>query len=184
MRVLIAALISEGLLVILSVVLCAVGNIEVSWNASMHFAALGALLATPPLLLNEVLWRVSQRHPTSVYSRFSREIILPLCRQISLPTAVAVAILSGACEELFFRGALNAVARTYLGPLGACVSTSVLFAAIHFVGNFRRFGGMIPLYTIMGSYMWAVASLTDSLFCAAVLHGVYNFLAIVRIKRA
>jgi membrane protease YdiL (CAAX protease family) len=184
MRVLIAAIVSEGLLVIVSVALCALFHIEVAWNPSLRLAALGVLLAAPPLLLNEVLWRFSQRHPGSVYSRFSREIILPLCRQITMPTAVVIAILSGACEELFFRGALNAIARAHLGLLGACLSTSVLFAAIHFVGNFRRFGGMIPLYTIMGAYMWVIAHITDSLFCAAILHGAYNFLAIVRIKRA
>jgi membrane protease YdiL (CAAX protease family) len=184
MRVLTAAIASEALLVIFSLCLCTLFDVEVFWNPSGHFAALGSLLALPPLLLNEALWRYSRRRPHSVYSRFSREIIIPLCRQITLPTAVAVAILSGACEELFFRGALNVVAQAHLGAIGACAITSVIFAAIHFVGNVRRFGGMIPLYTLMGAYMWTAAHFTGSLFCAAVLHGVYNFIAIVRIKRA
>jgi hypothetical protein len=34
----------------------------------------------------------------------------------------------------------------------------------------------------MGVYMWLVAYLSDSLFCAAVLHGSYNLAAILQIK--
>jgi membrane protease YdiL (CAAX protease family) len=184
MKVLIAAIVSEGLLVLLSVVVSALFSVSIAWNTSLHLLTLGAALAVPPLCLNEVLWRISLRHPASVFSRFSREIIVPLCRQISIPTALVVAVLSGACEEMFFRGALNLATTQYLGPIGACAVTSVLFAAIHFVGNFRRFGGMIPLYTVMGAYMWGAVYVTDSLFCAAVLHAVYNLLAILRIKRA
>lgn len=183
MRVLVAAIVSEGLLVFLSVALVAIFSITITWHASLYSLLLGAILAIPPLCLNEAMWRISLRHPTSVYSRFSREIIVPLCRQISVFTALVVALLSGACEEMFFRGALNLVTATYFGTVSACMITSLLFAAIHFIGNFRRFGGMIPLYAVMGAYMWGVAYATDSLFCAAVLHAVYNFSAILRIKR-
>jgi membrane protease YdiL (CAAX protease family) len=184
MKVLVAAIVSEGLLVLLSVAFGALFSVHITWHASLYSLILGAMLAIPPLCLNEVLWRISLRHPASVYSRFSREIIVPLCRQISVPTAIIVALLSGACEEMFFRGALNLITAAYLGVIAACIITSILFAAIHFIGNFRRFGGMIPLYTLMGGYMWGVAHTTDSLFCGAVLHAVYNFLAILRIKLA
>jgi membrane protease YdiL (CAAX protease family) len=57
-----------------------------------------------------------------------------------------------------------------------------MFAGIHFIGNFKRFGGMMPLYTAMGIYMWLAAYFSGSLFCAAVLHGSYNLAAILQIK--
>jgi membrane protease YdiL (CAAX protease family) len=182
MRVLVAAIISEGLLALLAIIVSTLFSVAIAWNATFYSVTVGALLAIPPLILNELVWRLSLRQPNSVYSRFSREIITPLCRHITIPAALVIAVLSGSCEEMFFRGALNLVALKHLGPSAACLITSVLFAAIHFIGNFRRFGGMIPLYTVMGAYLWGAAYYFDSLCCAAILHGVYNFTAIVRIK--
>lgn len=182
MKILIAALISEGLLAVLGLLVVGALAIEVRWDISPRMAAYGVGLALAPLLLNYYLWRRTRDYPDSVYSRFSREIIDPLCRQISIPTAISVAILSGWCEEYFFRGALSGAITHYLSPLWACAISSVLFAAIHFIGNFKRFGGMMPLYTVMGIYMWLVAYLSGSLFCAAVLHGSYNLAAILQVK--
>ena len=182
MRILAAALVSEGLLFILSVVLVWTLGIELTWGVSFSTALTGLLLAIAPLSLNLYLWKRTIASPHSVYARLSREIITPLCRQISIPTAISVAILSGWCEEYFFRGALPGVITRYTGPALSCVLSSFLFAAIHFIGSFKRFGGMLPLYTIMGMYMWFANHLTGSLFCAAVLHGSYNLAAILQVK--
>lgn len=158
-------------------------SLSIPWNLSIHNAVIGGFLALPPLALNELLWRRANTKHNSVYARFSREIIVPLCRQMSTFTAVIIATLSGSCEELFFRGMLHALSIRYLDLVTTCFVTSFLFAAMHFVGNFRRYGGMIPLYTLMGAYLWAVYVLSGSLLCAAVAHGLYNFSAIMRVKR-
>lgn len=182
MKILLAALASEGLLLILATGIVWILNLEISWNPSGEATLLGVGLAALPLVLNSYLWMRTRRYSDSVYARFSKEVIVPLCRQISIPTACSVALLSGWCEEYFFRGALSSAIAHYLGPGVACLVSSLLFAAVHFIGNFRRFGNMIPLYTLMGSYIWIVYYLSNSLFCAAVLHGTYNFAAIVQVK--
>lgn len=182
MKILVAALISEGLLVVFGFLLVWALTIEVRWDISARMAAYGVTLALAPLLLNHYLWRRTRNYPESVYSRFSGEIIDPLCRQISIPAAISIAILSGWCEEYFFRGALSGAIARYSSPPVACVLSSVLFAGIHFVGNFKRFGGMMPLYTLMGMYMWLIYYLSGSLFCVAVLHGSYNLAAILQVK--
>mgnify|MGYP003345214224 CR=1 FL=1 len=69
-----------------------------------------------------------------------------------------------------------------MGQLFAALVSSTLFAYVHFIGNLKRFGGMLPLYTFVGLYLWAVMQLTGSLSAAMVAHGVYNFLAIVLIR--
>lgn len=182
MKILVAALISEGLLVVLGLLLVWALGIEVRWDTSVRMATYGVTLALPPLILNHYLWRRTRDYSHSVYRRFSREIIDPLCRQISIPTAMIVAILSGACEEYFFRGALSGAITRYSSPPVACAISSLLFAGIHFIGNFKRFGGMMPLYTLMGIYIWLVSYLSGSLFCVAVLHGSYNLAAILQVK--
>ncbi len=184
MRVLIAATVSEGILVILAFLIILAADLTIVWNTTIITAAQGTLLTIPPLIINALLWRYSESHPDSVYGRFSREIIVPLCRQMNTMTTCVVAALSGVCEELFFRGALNYLCYQHLGLGAACAITSILFALVHFVGNFKRYGAMIPIYLVMGVYLWAVHYWTSSLAGVALTHGLYNFLVIttVRIK--
>lgn len=182
MRILVAALISEGLLVALGLLAVWTLSLDIDWNISARMGVYGIALALGPLVVNYLIWKRTLTNPDSVYARFSREIITPLCRQISIPTAISVAILSGSCEEYFFRGVLSEAITRHSHLFVASALSSLLFAAIHFIGSFKRLGGMIPLYTAMGIYMWLVAYLSDSLFCAAVLHGSYNLAAILQIK--
>jgi membrane protease YdiL (CAAX protease family) len=184
MKILLAALISEGFLVLLSLVLKSVFELRFDWNFTFHSVALGILLTLPPLCINHLLWSYSQRASGSIYARFSKEIIIPLCRNVTWRMAVLIALLSGVCEELFFRGALNSLSLRYLGPLVSCLLTSMVFAGVHFIGSFKRYGMMIPLYSAMGAYLWVVHSMSESLTAVAVLHGVYNFTVIMLVKRS
>ena len=182
MRILIAAVISEGLLLGLALALVYLANLTIEWNWSKRALTLGLLLTLPPLAVNHLLWRYCDRNPDSIYGRFSREIIVPLCKNMHVSLAATVALLSGMCEELFFRGALNYLCISYLGIIGACITTSALFAAMHFIGNFKRYGGMLPLYTVMGVYLWFAHSSTGSLAAVALLHALYNFIVITTVR--
>ena len=182
MRIITAAVVSEGFLLILGLALVKIFSLSVNWHPSLHSLVVGGALTLPLLLLNEIAWKRSLRYPKSTYSRFSQEIIIPLCRQAPLSTALIIAILSGTCEEFFFRGALHATCMIFLPSWASCAITSILFAAVHFIGNFKRFAAMIPLYAAVGVYLWLVAWYSSSLFCAALLHGLYNFTVIMRVR--
>jgi membrane protease YdiL (CAAX protease family) len=183
-KILLAAFFAEGLLVVASLVLQKIFNLEFSWNANLNSVLLGLALTIPPLAINHMLWGYSQRHTGSIYYRFSHEVIIPLCRHLTWQSAVVVAVLSGACEEIFFRGALHSISLRYLSPTTTCLVTSFLFAATHFLGSFKRYGAMLPLYTAMGAYLWAAYYVSESLMTVAVLHGVYNFIVIMLVKRS
>jgi membrane protease YdiL (CAAX protease family) len=144
---------------------------------------IGLLAAIPLLMGNALLWRWAILNPTSVYARFSKEVVVPLCQQIPPRDALIIGILSGVGEEALFRGALNNLMASWLGSYMALLLTSLAFACVHFIGNFRRYGGMVPLYTAVGALLWLESSLTGSLGAAAVTHGFYNFCAIVWINR-
>jgi membrane protease YdiL (CAAX protease family) len=182
-RILVAAVISEGILVALALALQSIFSLQIVWNAQLDRIAWGVVLVLPPLAMNHILWRYSERHPNSVYQRFSQEVIIPLCQRVSWQLAVLIAILSGACEELFFRGALHQLLLHSFGLVVSCAATSLLFASVHFIGSVKRYGRMIPLYAAMGAYLWCVQYALDSLAAVAVLHGVYNFIVIMLVKR-
>lgn len=180
--ILAAALLSEGLLVAFAYAIYWATGLSFTLFASAAQLAFGAAAAIPLLIFNHALWLWSLKHPDTVFARFSREIIVPLCTRIPPLLALVVAVLSGFAEELLFRGALNQVLTTAGGATFAAFVSSALFAYVHFIGNLRRFGGMIPLYTGVGLYLWVVVAATGSLAAAMVTHGAYNFLAILMIR--
>ena len=177
-----AAVITEGLLVAVAWGLARLCAIPLPMDFTAQSVFVGAAAAIPVLALNHSLWRASLGRPNSVYARFSREIIVPLCRQLSPVLALCVALMSGFAEELLFRGTLNTLFERHVGLFAAAVGTSVLFAYVHFVGNTKRFGRMIPLYVAVGLYLWGVQAWTGSLGAAMVTHGTYNFFAILLIR--
>lgn len=180
--ILMVAFVSEALLFVGAYIIAWLSGIELSWDFSFLAVLLGALAAAPLLVGNHLLWRWTRAHPESVYARFSREIIVPLCSRVPPLHAFYIGILSGIGEEILFRGALNLLLIQWGGLFLALVLSSVMFAWVHFIGTTKRYGGMIPLYTGVGAILWFVWYLTDSLTAAAATHATYNFLAIVWIR--
>lgn len=183
-RILVAAIVSEAVIILLALGIFRVTSTSFSLSASASQLGAGAAAALPLLALNHILWRLSARRPESVFARFSREVIVPLCRSINPFLAFLIGVMSGFAEELLFRGAISEVLSQAAGLAVAALVSSALFAYVHFIGNLKRFGGMLPLYTFVGLYLWAVMQITGSLAAAMVAHGVYNFLAIIVIRAA
>jgi membrane protease YdiL (CAAX protease family) len=90
-----------------------------------------------------------------------------------------LAILSGFGEELFFRGVFNGLLSSTVGLLPAALLSSFLFAYVHFIGQVKRFGGLLPLYTLVGLYLWLIHLYHGSLLMVMITHGVYNFVVMV-----
>ncbi len=177
------AVISEVVLVLLAYIVAWSLSLHITWNLSLKALIIGAAAAAPLLVGNHLLWSWTERNPDSVYARFSREVVVPLCKRVSALDALLIGILSGIGEEVLFRGTLNLLLTRWGGLWLAIILTSVAFAWIHFIGTTRRYGGMIPLYTAVGAALWLVWYATDSLAAAAAMHATYNFLAIVWIRR-
>jgi membrane protease YdiL (CAAX protease family) len=176
------AVVSEGLLLLLAYIIAWTIGATIEWHASRLSIATGCACAIPLLLGNHLLWRWTKKNPQSVYSRFSQQVVLPLCRSVSIPQAAIIALLSGIGEEALFRGALNLVLIPFAGETTSLIVTSISFAYVHFIGHMRVFGGMLPLYSLVGALLWVIWASTDSLAAVAAAHATYNFLAIVSMK--
>jgi membrane protease YdiL (CAAX protease family) len=181
--ILMLAVISEVVLVLIAYVTAWVLSLEITWDVSFEALLIGAAAAAPLLVGNHLLWLWTESNPDSVYARFSREVVVPLCKRVSAVDALLIGILSGIGEEVLFRGTLNMLFIRWGGLWFAIILSSIAFAWVHFIGNTKRYGGMIPLYTGVGAALWFVWYTTDSLAAAAATHATYNFLAIVWIRR-
>jgi hypothetical protein len=181
-HILTAAIVTEGLLVIISFIFAGLFEVSVRWDHSWPLLGVGIASAMPLLIFNNLLWRWSRSRPDSVFARFSRMVIVPLCKQVTPMTALALAVMSGFGEELFFRGVLNEIVTSNLGLIAAALITSVIFAYVHFVGLVKTFGGMLPIYVAVGLYVWALHHWTQSLFAVTVTHATYNFCAIIWVR--
>lgn len=154
----------------------------VHWNLTPTTTLIGLAMSIPPLIVNAYLWSYGKSHTDSIYYRFSAEVITPLCMSMNLFTIFIVAIASGLCEEFFFRGVLNNLFVKYVPSIASCIATSFIFASVHFIGSFKRYWAMLPLYFAMGCYLWIVYRASNSLGCVALTHGIYNFVVIIITK--
>jgi len=176
--ILIAALITEGLVIIVAAILWGLFDLTISITPSWYAVRLGVLAAIPLLLLNEITLRYSQAFPSSTIARFSHEIVVPLCKNVSLGLAALLGILSGFGEELLFRGVLPPLITPYFGDYSAGLISSVLFAWVHFIGQELKFLTVIPIYIVVGFYFWWLYTITGDLVAVMVCHGLHNFLVI------
>jgi membrane protease YdiL (CAAX protease family) len=119
-----------------------------------------ALWGTIPLLLRSPSMR-----------RIWREILEPFSATLATRDMVAIAVLSGLTEELFFRGIL-------LPELGL-VASSLCFGALHALS-----ATYFAWATAVGAAMSALTLATSSLVTPMVAHATYNFGALLLLRRA
>jgi membrane protease YdiL (CAAX protease family) len=95
--------------------------------------------------------------------------------------ALWVAIAAGVIEELMFRGLLLAAGLSAgLSPLGAVLSTSVLFGAIHLYQGWRG----VVLTSAFGLVTAVTVVSTGSLLWAVLLHVLLDVRAFLLVPRA
>ncbi|MCB0353852.1 MAG: CPBP family intramembrane metalloprotease [Bdellovibrionales bacterium] len=182
--VLLIALVGEGALYILSLPWLLHSGWDPVCAASGAMVAAGTVAA---LLLFGLSFRwiealLSHEKP-SAYRRLYKEVLLPLASSLSGREIFLIAFLSGTAEEILFRGAIP----WYLTSLGfgtllAHGVSNFAFASVHFIGSFREFGRLIPMYFCVGCLLSWLALSFDSLMPAMICHGLVNFLSLSLLK--
>lgn len=135
------------------------------------FAAL-ALLAANLVLFD---WAAPRTPRLNQLVRFKQEYIVPLAVLLGPAEALAVSVAAGIGEEFFFRGALQV-------EFGIVLS-SLLFAVVHFGPAARQYFGVLTIYFAVSIYFGLLYQLTGDLWATAAAHGLYDFLALVIIRR-
>jgi len=126
--------------------------------------ALGAACALVLVGLTRLAVRVTEAGRR--LARALSDLLGPLC----VPEALALALLSGIGEELFFRGMLQ----QQIGYVGA----SVVFGLVH-IGPGREFAPWTGFAVIAGFLFGGLVLLTGSLLAAVVAHAATNAINLV-----
>jgi uncharacterized protein len=142
----------------------------IQWNLAA--VALG-LAATLPLLLM-LAWVIRSRWgPLARIRHFLEAILAQAFGGWSWLQIGMVALLAGVAEELLFRGVLQTLLASWLGPVAALLLASLLFGLCHSVTR-----AYVVLVTVVGVYFGGLWLWTGNLLVPMVAHGVYDLVAL------
>ncbi|MFW5786482.1 MAG: CPBP family intramembrane glutamic endopeptidase [bacterium] len=94
-------------------------------------------------------------------------------RNASIPALLALSLVAGFSEELFFRGFLQQGLEDLMPTIAAVAAANTLFALAHLITPTY---GILAL--LMGGVLSAVFILSDSLIATALAHALYDFIAL------
>lgn len=150
-----------GVLIVFMIGLPALNQL-ISWNQSLHFPE--SMSAVENTLRQ---WEVANGGAAG--------ILLSTDSWWGLISGVTVVgLVTGFCEEIFFRGALQ----RYIGAAGfgsvvAVVVAAFIFSAVHF-----QFFGFLPRF-VLGAFFGYLLVRSGSLWLAAIAHALNNSMVVV-----
>ncbi len=142
---------------------------------------LGLAGTLPPLGLFWLCLKCPLR-PFRRIARIVDELLVPLFEGCSLAELAVISALAGLGEEVLFRGVVQAAVADKIGGapgvyLGLFVAAA-LFGLLHFITpSYAVMAGLIGLYL---GWIWL---LSGNLLAPIIVHGVYDFLALVWVTR-
>ena len=166
-------------LAIAGVALTAAALSPVAWRTRLRLGRPRFSWALVPVLVIGVLALSQALDALAVLLGISNHGFLPRLRQLvrSLPpgSLAVLAVIMGAapgfCEEVFFRGYLQARLIERWGPAAAVATSAVLFGALHLDPV------QAPMAAVLGLYLGHVAWRAESIWPAVVCHAVNNVVA-------
>jgi len=173
-RPFVVAVVFEAALIPLALLLAVAVGLQ-PWR---EFAASPGLLfaavaATLPLVVALALFaRVGARWFEGVEA-LVRPLIESVFRGRGIGAVVVVSALAGVGEEMLFRGVIQAGISQGFGAWQGLLVASVLFGLMHALSP-----AYFVLATLMGLYLGALYQITDNLLLPALVHGLYDAIAI------
>jgi sodium transport system permease protein len=136
------------------------------WTAVAGAAFLAAGLAPCVQILSFFQQKVWPGSPE--YARQMADLMLPWIQRHPVLTALVIGGFAGVCEELLYRGPIQAALLRSLPRWPALLVGAALFSAAHM--DLHGFPIRMVLGLVLGYVVWR----GGSIFPAMVLHGVYN----------
>ncbi|MCB0339959.1 MAG: CPBP family intramembrane metalloprotease [Bdellovibrionales bacterium] len=181
-EVLILAGLSELFLVILSLVWIYFADLNVTLNASLDSAFIGAIATIPLILFNVCLSTYAAKNKKSIWFSFLHTTILPLCKNLDPVSALVVGIMAGIGEELFFRATVANHLILLFGISISALLSSLLFSLMHFGNAFLKLLPISLVYFCVGAYLFTEYVWSKSLLSVIVTHALYNWFAIIYLR--
>ncbi len=173
-RPLVAALVFEGLLIPLALVLALAAGLRPWDDLVPRASTLPLALAATGVLLLALAPAALRRPPWfRAIEALVRPLVATLFRRHPVAGVLAVSALAGLGEELLVRGVLQAWLAEGLGPVPAVAIAAGIFGLAHYLS---------PVYfvlaTAMGLYLGALYQATGDLALVSLVHALYDAAAI------
>ena len=177
------ALFFEGAIALIALFWIRWGNLEVPFGFVSNYLLYSLLGTFPILTLNGLLFfLLGLTEKRSPYARFMREYIFPLCASQSMLSAFFIGLASGIGEEFFFRGALFYFLTGKFGQPISILVINLLFAYVHFIGNFLEYWRVFIFYFLFGVYFTFLVMFLNSIWIPVLTHALYNWIVIVAMR--
>ena len=144
---------------------------KLRWNEGE--ACLGVALSLP-LFAVFLLTQHWPKGPFRYVRQISDDILRPMLKPCKWPDVLLFSTLAGFCEELLFRGAIQASLSEWLEPWPAILVAGVIFGLAHWLNLTYLIAA-----TIIGLFLGVVFYWTDSLLVVMVTHGLYDVWAML-----
>ena len=182
-RILEVTLLSEGLLITISVIWFQLRS-PVYSPPSLKLLILGLAGTFLILAFNFFVFDILAEWDgaTSQLNQFKKELIVPICAALDPLSAIIVSVLAGLGEELFFRGLIQYELDRNFGLFFSLIVTNVTFSIVHFGPSVARFYQVFLLYFLTGIFLSYFVLMFGSLIPVIIVHSLYNFLAITYVR--
>ncbi len=168
------AVLVEGALFIFSLVWIWIRKLPTLHHIKPSLGALfvGIMVGSFVLFSNFIFYFLDAFLFGGKFKRIMEKEIYPIFARVSLLEIIGIALFSGVCEELFFRGVL-------MTEFGVLIS-SIAFGGMHTLGRGTAFLGVWSSF--IGMYFAIVYKATGNLFIPMVAHTFNNFMAVSYIR--
>jgi len=136
------------------------------------------LLATLPMLLMLGIMVVSTWRPLVEIRKHVERLVSELFAHSNWLEIALISLAAGVGEEILFRGALQPWIASWTHPLIALAVVSLLFGLAHAVTT-----SYFLIATLIGGYLGWLAMAFDDLVAPMVAHTLYDFIALLYVKR-
>ncbi len=176
-ELLVVGAVVEAALAILALCLIWLADIKVIWGIGVQSTAIGVFGAVFLFGCNWTLYRFADAGKGRIaleLQRFRELVARPLSENLSIPNAIALSILAGLCEELFFRGALQ--------PLIGVVLSGAAFALLHFGPKIKDWRIIPVIYLLVSLFFAGIYCFAHSLWAAITAHAVYDAIVLMELR--
>ena len=147
---------------------------------SLNIASISIGIAATAPLAAFLLWFMrSSNEAIAAFRESQIEFFANIGFTFTWPRIFVMAIAAGVCEELFFRGVLQAALDRHAPAAVAIIATNVLFGGLHWrTALYAIIAGSVGAY--LGVLFWATGGLTAPI----VAHALYDLFALYLTRRS
>jgi membrane protease YdiL (CAAX protease family) len=182
-RTLALAVSAEAGLAVVGAVLCWLFGLPLAErllpSSGLGAAVAQGLVATLPMLALLLVLLRSHWRPLARLRRLVDGLVGELLQDAGIVPMALIALAAGFGEEVLFRGAMQPAFGEWLTPWGGIAAAALLFGLAHPMSL-----TYFVLATLLGLYLGAITLWTGELIPAIVAHALYDFVALVWLKRA